>query len=327
MSAQATLNIITVHTRQVEINDETEDSTKEHIIEQAAAIDIETYLSRKNKVLAKCVYKRLKDEGKATLGDLIRESEYEKNRDRKKRIELVMCNFPRQLKELAMQSTNESNLEDYEIKHIINFKTNMLTPITQITTKEIQQALKVCLGKVSSENFNEKLETTTFETENIVKFRKYCKNTNLRNIYFRLIHKDFFTQERMNRYGMCENNQCTRCMEVESNEHLLWECVEMKIIWSLFNNVISDNTREKLTLNSYEDIFRWEQMPILNVLKVKIIQQLIQIKRPKGWTKDTVTKLIKDFHKVEYYIAGKNEKLNDHNTRWNCFRLFLNSNN
>jgi hypothetical protein len=28
--------------------------------------------------------------------------------------------------------------------------------------------------------------------ENIIKFRKNCKNPKLRNIYFRLIHNDFF---------------------------------------------------------------------------------------------------------------------------------------
>jgi Sec7-like guanine-nucleotide exchange factor len=114
-------------------------------------------------------------------------------------------------------------------------------------------------------------------------------------------------------------------MEVESNKHLLWECVETKIIWSLFNDVITEYTSEQITLNSYEDIFRWEQTPIFNVLKVKIIQQLIQIKRPKGWTKNTLTKLIMDFHNVESYIANKNEKLNDHNVRWKCFRTLLNS--
>jgi hypothetical protein len=64
--------------------------------------------------------------------------------------------------------------------------------------------------------------------ENIIKFRKQCKNVRLRHIYFRLISKDFYTMERMLKYKMVNDNKCKKYEEVEDYKHLIWECREAK---------------------------------------------------------------------------------------------------
>ena len=66
----------------------------------------------------------------------------------------------------------------------------------KVTTKLLQNTLKIALNKVSSQDFNPKLGKTDYNKEFIGKWRNQCKNVKLRHIYFRLIYKDFFTMEK-----------------------------------------------------------------------------------------------------------------------------------
>jgi hypothetical protein len=83
-------------------------------------------------------------------------------------------------------------------------------------------------NKISTQDFKAKLGIISYKKENIIKFRGQCKNVKLRHIYFRLISKDFFTMEKMHKYKMTNDNKCTRCQEIESYRHLIWECTEVK---------------------------------------------------------------------------------------------------
>ena len=40
-----------------------------------------------------------------------------------------------------------------------------------------------------------------------------------------------------------------------------------------------------MVLNKCEDLYRTEQYSTLSLIKIKIVQELIQIVRPKDWTK------------------------------------------
>jgi hypothetical protein len=62
-----------------------------------------------------------------------------------------------------------------------------------ITVKELQVTLKNALKKIDVLDFKKKLGIDNFDEENITRIRSNCKNPKLRNIYFRLIHNDFFT--------------------------------------------------------------------------------------------------------------------------------------
>ena len=69
--------------------------------------------------------------------------------------------------------------------------------IHSITVKELQVTLKNALKKIEALDVKNKLGIDNFDEENITRFRNNCKNPNLRNIYFRLIHNDFFTRVRI----------------------------------------------------------------------------------------------------------------------------------
>ena len=119
----------------------------------------------------------------------------------------------------------------------------------------MQTILKINLGKVSSHDHKTKLGLQEFDKENIIKFRKKCKNIKLRHIFYRLISGDIFSKERMYRFGMIDNNLCERCQQTESTKHLLWGCMESRNIWELFNRWISNNNSRAKVINEYQDIY------------------------------------------------------------------------
>jgi exonuclease III len=321
--AQITINLISKHSDQASINlDESEDSEIiNYKIKRIAATNISTYLEKNRKVMAICIYKKLRKEGIRNLIDLLRENEIENNNDRKKRITLVLSSFPKIMKEIAIKFTNDDEVDEDELLLILDSKNDTLIPINNITTKEIQVILKTVLNRIEKADFMNKLNAEYFEVENIMKFRESCKNAKLRNIYFRAIHNDFFSNDRMMKFKMTDSNKCSRCEEIETSKHLLWDCREAKRIWEVFNEVIKEQTTLTERVQKYEDIFQMYENKVLNMIKVKIIQQSIQIKRISRWTTQAGIDLIKDLKIVEEYGAKKSHKMVQHNLRWNRFKI------
>jgi len=194
MVAQVTLKLIHKHINCLahNINEGENKEIIEYKIKKIASIDINNYLISNKKTMAQCIYNSLKNEGIKTLIDLLRENEVEIDRNRKKRIHLVLSSFPKITQEIAMQFTYDTDLEGEELTHILDSKGTTLIPTNKITTKEIQSLLKIILNKTESVNFKEKLGVDVFEMENIMKFRESCKNVRLRNIYFRKYIMTYF---------------------------------------------------------------------------------------------------------------------------------------
>jgi hypothetical protein len=192
-------------------------------------------------------------------------------------------------------------------------------PINEISTKQLQVILKRALKKITKLDVASKLKINNYEPEDILLFRKQCKNTKLRNIYFRLIHNDFFSQERMYRFKMVTSNKCSRCNEIEDNKHLMWECSEVKTLWSCYNTVIGQLGFYDSIVHQYEDIFKVEENPVLSILKVKLIQLNIQIIRPKDWSLNKIKNVISEHRNIEQAIAIGRSDMNMHLKRWKSF--------
>jgi hypothetical protein len=111
--------------------------------------------------------------------------------------------------------------------------------ICSITVKELQVTLKNALKKIEVLDVRNKVGIDNFDEDNITKFRSICKNLNLRNIFFRLIHNDFFTHIRMKKYKMTATDKCSRCSMTETSRHLLYDYVHVKNIWCLFNSLVN----------------------------------------------------------------------------------------
>ena len=106
------------------------------------------------------------------------------------------------------------------------------------------------------------------------------------------------------------NNRCERSDEIESTKHLLWGCVEARNIWNLFNiwsanNGNDINNRLTKSINEYQDnFFIYECAHVCNV-KMKIIQEMIQIQLPNGWNLEQIHLLSKDIAKIEAHNKKK----------------------
>jgi hypothetical protein len=96
----------------------------------------------------------------------------------------------------------------------------------------------------------------------------------------------------------------------ETLKHLLWECADSYRIWEYYNQIIASVDEPQDRVICYEDILRRCDNSGSNIIKVRIVQAMIQIARPTNWDRNKVTDLIKDLVKKEKYnsLIYKHEK-------------------
>jgi hypothetical protein len=319
LNAQNSINLITSSNRDRMYgfeDGESIDST--FVINQISMINIETYLTRKERVFLKCIYNKIKKEGVETFRDLTFAAETEMNKDRSKRLESIINAFPKYFREVANSYNADINSGSDDMSHILT-KDNCWIPIKEITTKDLQWILKYALGRLEEIKWTGNFDTVEKEKININLFRKNCKNPKLRNIYFRLLHNDFFTYQRMYKFKMTESSNCPRCNEVETTKHLLWECNESKNIWRLYNEVLDKYKIKNGKVSVFEDIYYTDEVSILAPIKVKIVQELIQIERPKRWTSATIERLILNLRDKELFNSEDKRNLKQVQNEWKYF--------
>ena len=300
MTAQSTINVFNSIMRK-ELNENAERYNGDrNAINYVGSINIKLFLKMSNNKLIECVYRPLLAEGVETLHELVGEVEIEHDRNRLRRLRMVLQAFPAGLVELA-STFNEDNNVDTDVRYSIMGENQNWLNLKIVTTKELQSILKINLGKVSSQDHKTKLGIEEFDKDNIIKFRNKCKNIKLRHVFYRLISGDIFSKERMCRFGMINNNTCERCQEIESTKHLLWECAESKNIWELFNIWITNNNPSSNLINEYRNIYGIDDSAHVCKVKMKIIQEMIQIERPRGWNIDRINLISKNIKNIELY--------------------------
>ena len=124
-------------------------------------------------------------------------------------------------------------------------------------------------------------------------------------MFYRLISGDIFSKERMCRFKIIENNACERCQQVETTKHMLWGCVESRNIWQLFNKWIKNNSTVAKEVIEYQDIYIIDNCAHVCKVKMKIIQEMIQIVRPSGWNMDRMNLISNDIKRIELYNKNK----------------------
>jgi hypothetical protein len=300
MVAQSTINILNEAIRN-KLNENLNKFRGDTMaINYAGSINIKLFLKTNNNNLIECVYGPLLREGIETLHELMVELEIEQDRNRLRRMRMVAQTFPASLKELAA-SGEEVNNVDVGTGYIIMGENENWLNLKNISAKELQSILKINLKKVSSQNHQAKLNIVEFDKESILKFRHKCKNIKLRHVYYRLISGDIFSKERMCRFGMIDNNTCERCHQMESSRHLLWDCVESRSIWELFNAWTRTNDSMSKIINEYHDIYAMDDCAHVCKVKMRIIQEMIQIERPMGWNLTQIESISMDIRKIELY--------------------------
>ena len=305
MVAQSTINILNETIRKELNNNVDMYSGDIKAINYAGSVDIKLYLKTSNNKLIECVYMPLFREGVETLHELVGELEIEHDRNRLRRLGMVLQAFPAGLVELASTFNEDSNININTGYSIMGENRNWID-LSKVTTKELQIILKLNLGKISSQDHKTKLGIEDFDKESITKFRNKCKNIRLRHVYFRLISGDIFSKERMCRFGMINNNRCERCHQIETTKHLLWECAESRNIWELFNSWTANGSSDSRVINEYKEIYHIDNCAHVCKVKMKIMQEMIQIERPRGWNIERINLISNEIKKIELYNKSKN---------------------
>jgi hypothetical protein len=241
--------------------------------------------------------------------------EYEEDPNTNKAMRIVINSFPKHLINIAKCYNDEINCDQERLDYIL-IKPHKRILLTTVTAKDLQFTLKTALNRIETLDFNSKLGILDFDPANIINFRANCRNSKLRNIYFRLIHNDFFTHSRMFRYKMTTNDKCPRCGEIESTRHLLWECTHVKHIWSLYNSLVQSVGAHQDKMVKYDDVYTATSSGAVNLVKIRIIQELIQIDRPRNWTRTHISKILNDLINTEKYNAMKTHSILNFNIRW-----------
>jgi len=310
-SAQESLNLITDFNREQykSINEE-DFETDKLLINEISSINLSIYLRRKKHLFMACMLKPLETRGISSLGELVQNYEYEIDEKILKSMKLIMSCFPENLIKISKCFIEGINTIE-ETLNFIRIEENTWKSIDSVTAKEFQVVMKKILKKTEVTNFNQKLDIPDFNVENITKLRKKCQNSKLRNIYFRLIHNDFFTHVRMKKYKMCQTDCCPRCGSIETSRHLLFDCLHAKNIWNLYNQIVTENTVTK-----YEDLFHVGDSQSATTIKMKIIQELIQIERPKLWNIENIKTIIKNLLDIERFNAFRENKVQKFKKIW-----------
>ena len=309
------------YTRKIFFGDDENKINSRIAINQIAATNVEVYLNRKKEVFLSCIYNKLKGEGIITYLDLVMAAETEMISSKSDVLERLIKVFPGYFRDAANSFDENINTRQDNITHILSAEGAWID-LNEVTTKELQWLLKHALGRIQELKINVKVNTLNNETVNITQFRQHCKNAQLRNVHFRMIHNDFYTFEKMFKFKMVTSSQCPRCTETETTKHLLWECRESQKIWKLYNEMLQRTQLLNMNISKYEDVYRTESEAVLSIVKTKIINEFIQIVRPVNWTFDKIENLVTNIRNIEIYNSIKRNDKNKIVNQWKIFEIY-----
>jgi hypothetical protein len=292
------------------------------MIEEVSSINLSSFLERNKKVFHQCILKSLSELNFTYLHELLHEREVTRNRNTSKAINIVPSAFPIHLKQIA-EKFNENIHEDHDELTLVRINESNWKNLAEVSTKELQLLLKQALNRLDHKDHKLTLGLDNFDDDNFLNCRKKCKNPRLRNVYFRLCHNDFFTRDKMKRYKMVTSDECIRCGEMETTKHMLWSCVHVDRIWKIYNNMLMSINQRSDSVNSFDDVYKISENAEIVLIKIKVIQSLIQIDRPSNWSENNLKKVVKDIGNVEKYNHSVNGKMLLHERKWSKIVAWL----
>ena len=322
--AQTTTNILTDYLRDKYCKTFSTTQPDDYTVEEVSSINLKSYLKRKNRLFHMCFLKKLSEVNIHTLGDLMQAYEFEQSHNLNKIMKIIIKAFPPELVEITKYYKENTNCNRSFEYLMLDDRLASRIAICKVTTKNLQNVLKIAMNKVENIDFEEKLKINFFDKSSIETFRHQCKNVKLRNIFFRLIHNDFFTRVRMKKYKMVNDDACSRCCCSETSQHLLWECVESRKIWNHYNNLMVNANKADHCVKKYDDIFKISHNASFTIVKIKTIQELIQMTRPTNWLQSKYIDMIINLIKIEKYNAKTNTMVQKHNNKWHEMITALN---
>jgi hypothetical protein len=71
-----------------------------------------------------------------------------------------------------------------------------------------------------------------------------------------------------------------------------------------------------MAVKKYEDIYYTDNLSVTSMIKMKIIQEFIQIERPKGWNEMKMNNLILKMKSVDKYNSIVNNCQDKNDRKW-----------
>ena len=152
--------------------------------------------------------------------------------------------------------------------------------------------------------------TITF-SRSFIKHDSYFKDTYLKYIQFRTLHKRFYTNEKLFKMGIKNSELCGMChKEVDSVEHMLLYCECTKNLWSLVESWINDLgmpeyhiTEEKIIVGDLENASAINS--IILIAKKVIYNCMKKEQKPCILYVKNDTKKFYFQEKYRFYIKGR----------------------
>ena len=150
-------------------------------------------------------------------------------------------------------------------------------PVNKVTSRDIRHELEN-----GSEDMTYKIPTPTEHVEAILPKINKLRCIKAKNLALRLIHGDIFTGTKLLKFGMRQDDECSKCRESETLTHLLNDCWYSGIIWrhvkTLYNK--TDNRRQNYEINSLNFVIGSKLSHPKFKLHLEIIRRLTHKDRP-----------------------------------------------
>jgi hypothetical protein len=90
----------------------------------------------------------------------------------------------------------------------------------------------------------------------------------------------------------------------------------VKNIWKIYNSLVQKLNQPSEVMTTYENVYMPGKTPALCMIKIRIIQELIQIERPRNWSEENIQKICIDLLKIEKYNASITRTIPTFLTKW-----------
>ena len=223
------------------------------------------------------------------------------------------------IKDLTIAGLRELRpyIDPAKIKLMENaIRTNSRTPDREFLTSYFVGSKAWPLEKLTSKQIREcrsdqkpitefKLGLSVSTREGLSWGLKLSKVTNVRhrNMLLRVAHGEFYTKEKLNRFGLIDSPNCPRCDELESLQHKFIECQYITHIWQ----IVHSSSKNLLTVDpaNYDRAAAilgvyLDSNPVILTINAEILQRISCLKdnenylvHPKHFVKNALKFLIR----------------------------------
>jgi hypothetical protein len=93
-------------------------------------------------------------------------------------------------------------------------------------------------------------------------------------------------------------------------------CTHKKVL-KAYNNFMTRIKKENEQVLNYNNIYNIGKSPSTSMIKIKLIQEMIHMERPKNWCKNNIEKIVNEIINIEKYNASKKHSMDKFNLYWN----------